>query len=392
MKTAKNPFSVVRSTTTTTNQGDTPQSLTFLLAALACALGSHCGGDGSGAVRSDAGDTPRSSDAATILPGSDAATSRVDTETTSCTEFPANILQNTTIVAGCYLVNATPSLATGVELRLSPGVTLVFAEDAWLEIRDKSRIRANGTAAKPITFTSTRKTPGSWGGVVATGPRVEAEFSYAQIEYAGAPIPGVRFPVELGTAGVTLNTAGLTVGDQVTLSLDHTTIVNNAGYGLAIDYMYTSLKSFTNNTIAGNERALLVPAHVVAALDASSSYKGNGVDRVELASADVNSNSTWVDVGVPYHARYGVYVQHDSALLLNAGVHILFNQGTGLVAEGDLTTGGVVVLEGEQSVPEYWYGVVECGEGHVGLSAETAIRNQRTDATSQSTFAKYCIY
>ncbi|HBQ91672.1 MAG TPA: hypothetical protein DD795_01515, partial [Erythrobacter sp.] len=64
-----------------------------------------------------------------------------------------------------------------VEPTIEPGVILFSSGSGWLNVNRGNTINANGTAARPIIFTSrdnvqglnTANSSGQWGGVVLSG-------------------------------------------------------------------------------------------------------------------------------------------------------------------------------------------------------------------------------
>ena len=99
-------------------------------------------------------------------------------------EGPINVPQSTTLVGN---INTTTTLTSdkvwtlkgyvyvtdGAKLIIEPGTTIVsdIVEKGALIIERGAQIIAEGTATKPIVFTSSKivKTPGDWGGVVILG-------------------------------------------------------------------------------------------------------------------------------------------------------------------------------------------------------------------------------
>jgi len=98
-----------------------------------------------------------------------------------------------------YIASNDVTVASGVMLTVGPGATIKFAARKSLRLRNGSCLIVQGTRSRPIVFTSIKDDsrggdtngdgdgsipyPGDWGGVIANGARIEAE--YAQFLYGG---------------------------------------------------------------------------------------------------------------------------------------------------------------------------------------------------------------
>ncbi len=115
----------------------------------------------------------------------------------SVEELAAGNLATRTLTADkIYLLKGAVNVPDGVTLTIEPG-TIIKGDKATngsLLIRQGGKIIANGTAEKPIVFTSNQtkgnRAPGDWGGLVILGKaRVNAPGGSANIEGFGNPIP-----------------------------------------------------------------------------------------------------------------------------------------------------------------------------------------------------------
>ena len=84
-----------------------------------------------------------------------------------------DITSNTTLNAeNAYVLNGPLFVKTGATLTIEAGTTITAnagGTDVYLLVEKGGRIVANGTAAAPIRFTSTSRTPAAWGGVIING-------------------------------------------------------------------------------------------------------------------------------------------------------------------------------------------------------------------------------
>jgi hypothetical protein len=84
-----------------------------------------------------------------------------------------NVLENRTLTAGnAYVLNGPMFIKSGATLTIEPGTTITAqagGTDVYLLVERGGRIVADGTAAAPIRFTSSSRTPAAWGGVIING-------------------------------------------------------------------------------------------------------------------------------------------------------------------------------------------------------------------------------
>src|SRR5262245_31213816 len=92
----------------------------------------------------------------------------VATITTDTTWGPGSATNDT-----CYVVNPTGSsltISSGATLTILPGTTVKFSAGKSLVVGSTGSVRAAGSYAAPIVFTSSSGTRGGWGGIrVAVG-------------------------------------------------------------------------------------------------------------------------------------------------------------------------------------------------------------------------------
>ena len=132
-------------------------------------------------------------------------------------------------------------------------------------------------------------------------------------------------------------------------TISGTTIENNAldGFrclGSTRECLDTSTASFTDNTITGNTGSpVVLNANNVHALDATTTYSGNGSDEIEISGTNIDDSATWQHLDVPYYVTSDISVHNATnlpMLTLDDGVEIYFASGSG-VTIGDASAGSI---------------------------------------------------
>ena len=256
------------------------------------------------------GGGPASSSAtSTLLPGATCA-------------FPDRLDKDVTIKAGCVVdVTKNALVESGTTLTIEPGVTVRFAEATYLEVGHKgSRLIANGTADKPIVFTSglANKRPGDWVGIVfdeAVG-QLGSTISHAIVEYGGRASHG-------GEGAVTV----FSPFPAGRVSIDDTLFRQNNLTAVANRFPGATFGSFARNTFENNAHALRVSAGVLAAIGEGNRFD----DEIEVLGGTVQKAGTWPKTERPLFISAPVAVEGDDAkLTLVPGSKLAFAPGTWL--------------------------------------------------------------
>lgn len=126
---------------------------------------------------------------------------KVDLDITSNTDFTpqdfkGNIKANITLKKGVeYLMTGKVYVEPGFTLTIEPGTVVkckAGGTDVFLAVRRGAKIKAQGTAAAPITFTSNagNPRPGDWGGIILAGKAKNNKGSDVTAEVAGLKYGG----------------------------------------------------------------------------------------------------------------------------------------------------------------------------------------------------------
>jgi len=219
------------------------------------------------------------------------------------------------------------------DLRLAPGVRIVFEDDMAMTVAAGGRLRAEGTAAAPVVLTGATGGRGSWRGL-----RI---FSAADNRLAHTVVEGGGSDTHSGS----VEPGNLFAATDASVRLTDVTLRDGAGYGLVAAEGVT-LPGFARNALTGNALgAAHVRATVADDLDASSAYTGNDRDAVDVYAyvSELTEDTEWEDLGVPYvvtDTPVGLAVD-GAAFAVGPGVEIRFQGDIGLsVSRGVLTLGG----------------------------------------------------
>jgi hypothetical protein len=139
-----------------------------------------------------------------------------------------------------YHFGGTPDLHAAV--RIEPGARLEFEESFGLDVNNGGSLTAEGTAAKPITFTGTDATPGFWDGIYINSNSAQNQLSHVVITYGGK------------TAG--LAQADLCVSVNASASVTNSEIAESATAGLRA--MQNAKLTQSDNQIHDNKQSVLI--------------------------------------------------------------------------------------------------------------------------------------
>ncbi|HDP33573.1 MAG TPA: hypothetical protein ENN29_00515 [Candidatus Hydrogenedentes bacterium] len=250
-------------------------------------------------------------------------------------------------------IDADYAIATGVSvhaaLTIEAGAVLAFAAGKTMSVESSGSLTAAGTEEAPVFFTGAEETPGYWGGLrfYNSNNTVNA-LSHAVFEYAGG----------YWNANVYV-TGSSSVPSRV--AMDNCTFRFSKEYGLSTSGNVI-ISSFVGNVLTENTAgAARVDAGHVGFLDASSSFRGNQVDVVHIASGNVDTDAVWRGIDAPYLVDTGVGVY--AALTIEPGAALAFAAGRTMSVEssGSLAAVGTneapVFFTGAEEIPGYWGGL-----------------------------------
>ncbi len=272
----------------------------------------------------------------------------VDVSNMVCTETIDNDIDvNTTLSAGCYLANSGITVSEPANLTLQPGVVIKFGSTEEIFVSSGASLTAQGTASNPIVLTGQETTSGFWKGVRFFYSNSNRNIlDHVQIEYAGG---GVDANIETVA----------TSSNPTRVAISNTSLINGSEYGF--DFQNgTLLDKFERNRVTGNAQPGVLSPYMVGTLGSDSTYSGNTTDAIRVRNNDLESDTTFERLDVPY--RLGD-LRLEAKLTINPGVTMEFTSGSQLfvtdagtlVASGNATN--PILMTSTEATPGFWDGV-----------------------------------
>lgn len=250
--------------------------------------------------------------------------------------LPTEITEDLTVEAGCVArMDESVDVGAGATLTLQQGVRVEAAPQTVLSVGwgydNPAVIRAEGTEAAPVVFTSSDTSQaGQWGGVhVGRSAVGGSRISHAVIEYAGNPYPAPD--------------AALLVDGQITpgaLTVDDTLFRDNLRGGVHVtdagqgNHASATFASFARNGFVRNgEHDLSISPVALSGIDLSNDFE----QPILLNTRDVEGAVTWPAFEVPIIASQGLRVTSGASLEIQ-DIELRFRLATSL-SVGAGTTG-----------------------------------------------------
>lgn len=189
-----------------------------------------------------------------------------------------------------YLINGNIEVGNNSILTIQPGTVIKFAANSALNIgySGNATLIANGTAANPITFTSSALAPaaGAWTGLLFYDKTLSnSSLSYCNILFAGG---------NSNYGALNLNGCDL--------AINNCSIRNSGSYGIHTYYINSKggFVSFSNNIINTTSKyGIVIDAHKASTIGTGNTF--TNIIGISLGG-DFNSTTpqTWRNLGVPY--------------------------------------------------------------------------------------------
>jgi hypothetical protein len=236
-----------------------------------------------------------------------------------------------------YIITGDIIIGNNSILTIQPGTVIKFATGSSLSVGYSSNatVLANGTAEKPIIFTSAALAPaaGAWEGLFFDAHTLSnTSLSYCNILYAGS----------------NTNYGALNI-DGCDLSVSNCTISLSGSYGIWTNYTNSlgGFSTFNNNNINSTSKyGLVINAQKLGTIGTANTFTNCfGI----LINGDFKSTSsqTWKNLTVPYIIEGEVDI--DGNLTIEPGTQFRF-EATGWLAIGYYTATSFIA-DGTSALP-----------------------------------------
>lgn len=208
-------------------------------------------------------------------------------------------------------------------LSIEPGVVVEVEQGLEFIITSSGGIVADGTAAKPIKFTSENiEANFKWVGIGVYSADQRNELNHVIIEHGGSEA------LEYVYNGISAYiAANLTVGENAKITISNSTFGDSKEAGILVQEG-GELISFSTNEISGNDTyGILADPLVVEVIDNTTSFNNNGTNGVAFFNGTLASGSDheW-NALQEGSSIYGVgNLAVEDLLTLNPGVSILMS-------------------------------------------------------------------
>lgn len=316
----------------------------------------------------------------------------------------------------------------GVILTIQPGVTIRFADQKILEIRE-AKLIAVGTNTDSITFTSNASSPipGMYSGIRLNGGNLTSTFSYCRFSFASTGInatvsdsliirnsdfmhnlTGMQFIGNTNAGVAMMNNSvfnqntneGLILKGLEFSGINSCTFINNRSEGLILDDLYRNMSAtIENSDFSSNSTGLLSCMHFLNMNACNFTNNENGMEGSGyLSPHDTYHNLTrncvfnFNHIGIAYMARMtfdNCTMNHNQAGIASGGVNCIKNctidsnnvQGISTYNDSVLNcsiryngegihTGSVTVITGN-SIEYNSFANISCGSGITSIEGNT---------------------
>ncbi len=318
----------------------------------------------------------------------------VPASSASATALPSTITENMTLSAAGSPYTGTSTIASGVVLKIQPGVKLTIGK-----LTVKGTLQAEGTAAEPIAFTSSAKEPkaGNWQNIVFEPGSGASVIDYGEIAYAGLPVNSGAVEVKGSSPTITNSTIRNSAYYGIKVfaggpNIGWNKISNNSGIGAYFisEAEKTLVINFHDNLIEGNGSSAAVyvepsPGATVATSlghntltknGAAQAIHFNGGPKDREIPSDIGTNTAFGNTGganadhivfggvltksatweasasTPLYPTGGLTIQSGTTLTLKAGVSLYL---------GSLEVFGTLRAEGAPKEPVTFQAATEGG-------------------------------
>ena len=247
----------------------------------------------------------------------------------------------------------------GATLTIAPGVSVQFVAQAGNLLNVQGTLIATGTPTQTITLTGVSPSPGSWGGISASGSLsvpASVNLDYVSLVYGGVS----------GSYGAAL------YADLAEVSINHSEIHSSAGNGIYASYR-AKIDVQNTNLVGNNQNAIQLNQPSTSLLMTGLTASGNGTDGVRVAgSSTFHGQKRWTFPGVPYIVDGPVATDLGDELTIDPGNTLAFTSNGWLNIRGRLNAIGTpsqpITLTAQIKTAGAWRGLFIDGGLHEALA------------------------
>lgn len=256
-----------------------------------------------------------------------------------------------------YTYEITPSVKLSNTLTVLPGAVVRFGSRAALEVSgDNATLKAEGTADKPVVFSSIQGRRGTWRGLYFNDSNApENSLIHAVIEYGG----------DSSHSGNGDHRGGVYIsGSAASVMIRNTTFSENEHAGLSIWGREGSV-AVQHSTFSKNAVPLRIGPGALGGLGDDLRFESNDDQTVLVGNRGglkVNAAATWPALDVPYTVETRIDVAN--SVTVTPGAHFKFKASTGihvLSPDGSLMADAAgsdrIVFEGVEALRGSWRGL-----------------------------------
>ena len=217
------------------------------------------------------------------------------------------------------------------DLTIAPGAIFEFDENVVMNVAGS--LQALGTAAAPITFTTSSDAGLKWKGIYVNSASSLNSLDFVNVSHAGNSTH--NFAGDDFAAAIGVESTGK-------ISVTNSTISNNTGYGLYMDNNGGQLETFNNNVFENNDVAVGLPADEVDALDSNTTFTNNANAEVEIFATTYSETktSTWPDLNGSAAYRVTGTVDINGELSIAPGAIFVFDENVLMRVYGSIQANG----------------------------------------------------
>ncbi|KAB2872162.1 MAG: hypothetical protein F9K37_01115 [Bacteroidales bacterium] len=286
-----------------------------------------------------------------------------------------------------YVIQGSISV-DNTTLTIQPGTRIEFEAGASLHIGyyGNATLIANGTAEKPIIFTSNASTPsaGAWEGITFWSHSLNSSMKYCSVKFAGTTSKGA----------VNINDAMITFSNNL--------IQNAKLYGLLLDDG-AGFTEMNNNTIEDcGSHPIRLHAAYMHTIGTGNTFTCPDDKGVNIVSDDVTGNITWKKLNKPYYVEGSIDIDNGTLTIEPGAVfkfnsdgvlHIGYYNNTTFIANGNsaekilFTTSAASPSAGSWAGLHFWddnlatSSMTYCEVAYAGKSSVSAIKLNSTSLT-----------